>query len=108
MKYILPLLLISLFIACSKKDVKECKISDSKPAQIQTVHVAVEGMSCIGCERLIKNNIMTLDGIKDVTTSYREGKVVIKYDKHKTNVDAIKQKIVEKKYKVVKSYSYNQ
>ncbi len=58
----------------------------------------VSGMSCEGCEIHIETELKKLLGISYAKAYHKEGKVEVKYDKNKVNIQTIKQKIASSGY----------
>ena len=48
-----------------------------------TVNINVEGMSCGGCEKSIRNALLEHDGVKEVNASHESGVVAIDFDEAK-------------------------
>ena len=61
----------------------------------------VEGMTCVGCEAPVENEVNKLDGIISVKTSYENANTVVEYDKTKVDRAAIISAISSTGYKVV-------
>ena len=53
----------------------------------------VEGMTCGGCEKSIRNALLERDGVSDVTASHENGVVVIEFDDSKIQAGGLKQAI---------------
>jgi mercuric ion transport protein len=68
---------------------------------VQELNFNVEGMTCAGCEENVKHAVNGLPGILEVTANYEEGTANVKYDKSKTNKQAIIEAIDATGYKVV-------
>lgn len=58
-----------------------------------SIHFNVEGMSCGGCEKSIRNALLTHDGVKEVNPSHANGTVDIEYDDARVAPDTLKQAI---------------
>jgi copper chaperone len=57
------------------------------------INVNVEGMSCGGCEKSIRNALLEHDGVKEVKASHETGVVSIDFDEAKIAQDKLKQAI---------------
>ena len=68
----------------------------------EKLNIKVKGMFCTGCEASIKNALLSLEGISDVTASYNNGEVIITYDKTLVTVKDIEDKITNLDYEIVK------
>lgn len=108
MKKVLLLLALPLFIiACQGKGDK--KQSGTEPAaqvevapeNIQFVEIAVEGMTCTGCENTVEKSVMALDGVMDVEASHINKTALVKYDKTRANPDDMMTKINDKGYEAL-------
>lgn len=75
-------------------------IADSK--NIQKVELAIQGMTCVGCESNVNHIVSNIDGVIETNSNYKTGKAVIKYDSTKTSVKNITEKIDETGYKVLR------
>ncbi|NVO20995.1 MAG: heavy-metal-associated domain-containing protein [Bacteroidetes bacterium] len=102
MKTLISILFVS-FLAFS------CSSNSSKPVQAatsavsvtnKTINLAVDGMTCTGCENTIKEAVGKVAGVSEVTASHTEGLAVVKYDSTKTNVKTISDAITEAGYTV--------
>jgi copper chaperone len=54
----------------------------------------VEGITCGGCEKSIRNALLSNTGVKEATASHKTGIVDIEYDESKVAQDQLKQAIV--------------
>jgi copper chaperone CopZ len=96
-------------IGCQTQTKKETKTTPPpveqamiNPAQDAVVfELAVEGMTCTGCEETIKNSVNTLDGIQWIKATHTDGKVVLAMTQSNPDTTGVKQKIEESGYKVV-------
>jgi copper chaperone CopZ len=66
---------------------------------MKSVQIKTTGMSCTGCEGLVKEMVSALDGVKTVKPSFKKELVEVKFDETKTNAEDIKAKIKEAGYK---------
>jgi copper chaperone CopZ len=62
---------------------------DSQKAKAVTCTLKVSGMTCAGCEVAVRLAARKVDGVKDVTVSYANGKAEVTYDPAKTSPAAI-------------------
>jgi mercuric ion transport protein len=70
---------------------------------IYDVSLAVEGMTCTGCEEGIKHAAMELPGVLSATADYHAGKATVKFDKSTSSKEDIIAAINATGYKVVSS-----
>lgn len=68
----------------------------------EKLNIKVKGMFCTGCETRIKNALLSLDGIFEVTASYANGEVKVTYDKNLISPKDIEDKITSLDYEIVK------
>jgi copper ion binding protein len=66
---------------------------------VKEVKIKTLGMSCTGCEGLVKEMVSELDGVKSVKPSFKKELVEVKFDESKVKVEDIKKKINEAGYK---------
>lgn len=57
------------------------------------IELNVEGITCGGCEKSIRNALMEQNGVAEATASHENGIVKIDYDDSKFQADALKQAI---------------
>lgn len=58
--------------------------------------LTVEGMTCGGCAAAVKMAATGVDGVKDATVSFEEGRAEVTYDASKTTPEVIAQVVSEK------------
>jgi copper chaperone CopZ len=91
-------------IACSnggsKKVVKEVKPAVEENSKTVAVELAVQGMSCTGCEQTIQSGIGSLKGIKQVKADYKTGKAFVEYIPELADTNSMKEKITSSGYVV--------
>jgi sulfite exporter TauE/SafE/copper chaperone CopZ len=57
-----------------------------------------DGMHCGSCEKIIKRQIMKVDGVKDAAVDYATQEGWVEFDSSKTDIDAILDSVEEKDY----------
>lgn len=62
---------------------------------MKTEQINVEGMSCGHCVETIENTLGKINGVNQVQVSLENKKVSVDFDESQTNVDTIKEKIVD-------------
>ncbi len=103
MKKTLILLLFSLLVAACQtgsKEEQKAPADSLAPAELTSIEIQIEGMTCTGCENTVMAGIRELDGIQDVSASFEEGLAKVSFDASKTNFEAMKEKIEKKGYTV--------
>lgn len=67
---------------------------------LQTVIFDISGMTCTSCEEHVKHAVNELPGIVEVVSSYEEGNAIVKFDRSKSNTEALKIAIHKTGYKI--------
>ncbi len=77
-------------------------IQKAQPDSLKSItsRLAVEGMSCTGCENTIASAVMQLGGVIQVKADYQKGDVVVTYDTTLVDLSSISQAIEDKGYSV--------
>lgn len=76
-------------------------------SDIQSVEFKISGMTCTGCEALVKHELNKLEGIIEVLVSYEKRNAIVKYDQSKTNAEEIEKAINSTGYKVINQEQTN-
>ena len=58
-----------------------------------SIQFNVEGMTCGGCEKSVRNALMDKDGVSEVVASHTAGTVKVDFDDSKIQQAALKQAI---------------
>ncbi|NOY37597.1 MAG: heavy-metal-associated domain-containing protein [Chlorobi bacterium] len=66
-----------------------------------TIVIHTGGITCTGCENIIKGGIQTLPGIAKVSASYNDSMITVTFDSVQTSVSAIDPVIMAKGYQVL-------
>ncbi len=99
MKNLLFIALIAAFIAgCSGKSSSTDKAQSTVAVADKTVTLAIEGMTCTGCENTIQEAVTKIDGVKSIKASHLDSTAVVSFDASKTSVAAIGEAITEAGY----------
>ena len=64
----------------------------------KTITLAVEGMTCTGCENTVQEAVTKIPGVSSIKASYLDSTAVISFDSTKTSVAAIGDAITEAGY----------
>lgn len=59
------------------------------------INISVEGITCGGCEKSIRNALLERAGVTEVNASHKTGVVAIDYDDSQIQQDQLKQAIVD-------------
>jgi copper chaperone CopZ len=74
-------------------------LASTQPGSLETVTVAVEGMTCESCEVPIKATLGETPGVRSAVVSFKNGNARVEYDPAQTNLDKIKSAINSTGYK---------
>ncbi len=97
MKQLIFIFLVAAFVAgCSGKSASDK--SSQASAATKTMTLAVEGMTCTGCENTIQEAVTKIDGVTSVKASHLDSTAVVSFDTTKTSVEAIGDAINEAGY----------
>lgn len=107
MKKILSLLFISfIMFSCTSQGEKASSEQQSEAIQsidtanLETIEIAVYGMTCSGCERTVQTAVGKLPGVQSVTASHMDSTAIVTFDKTKANFEDMKASITDKGYEV--------
>ena len=53
------------------------------------ITIKTKGMHCVSCERIIKDAILNLNGVKDAKIDYTTEKTIIEFDPSQTDIKTI-------------------
>ena len=67
---------------------------------MEQLTLTVTGMTCGGCENAVRRVVSTIDGVKSVTPSHKENRVVVDYDATKATREQITRAIRQAGYTV--------
>jgi copper chaperone CopZ len=96
-KFILLSALILIGFSCNNEGTKSGKTGVPAMARIE---VSINGMTCTGCEQIIKSNVEKLDGIKSVEAAYKLNKAIVEFDSEIVDTTKIRTAITRSGYKV--------
>lgn len=94
-------LLTIIMVSCNSNPDKQT--ATSKEVAVianKTITLAVEGMTCTGCENTVKEALAALPGVDEVTASHTEGTALVKFDSTMTDMVAISAAITDAGYTV--------
>ena len=74
------------------------------PANLETIEIAVFGMTCGGCESTVQTAVGKLPGVQSVKASHTDSTAIVKFDPGQTNFEAMKAAITDKGYHVEDYY----
>ncbi|RUT73115.1 mercuric transport protein MerTP [Ancylomarina longa] len=70
-------------------------------ADIQTIKLDIEGMTCDACDSHVAYAAQEVDGVIEAKADHKTGTAEVKFDKSKTSAETIIQSIDKTSYKVV-------
>ena len=97
-------LILFLSVACGNSLNQENNREQDEsfnPANLQTIEVAVYGMTCEGCERAVQGAVGSLKGVKEVSASHTDSLAIVTFDKTVSSFQDIKTAIDGKGYEAV-------
>lgn len=80
---IIVVMLASALLACNSAPKQATDSAKANPAKVQvnkTITLAVDGMTCEGCENTVKESVEKLPGIASAKASFKDKLVVIAFD----------------------------
>lgn len=98
---LLTLINVPILISCNSSNTKPKKVIVVKASNIVQKNVGVNGMTCVGCEVTLEENISKIEGVVSVKASHKENKVTIAFDSTKTAIKTIKKTIKELGYRPI-------
>ncbi|MCF6169308.1 cation transporter [Lutibacter sp.] len=96
---ILTVINVSVTTSCSSSNKKSEKVIVIKESDIVREKIGVNGMTCVGCEVTLEDNISKIEGVVSVKASHTEKEAIIEFDSTKTNINTITKTIKESGYK---------
>ncbi len=85
---------------------KEVASTNVDGPNLKRIDFNIDGMTCSSCENHINHSIGLLEGVASVNTSYEKGSIEVKYDKSKTNIEAIKKAINSTGYNIIEQTNH--
>jgi copper chaperone CopZ len=100
-KIMIFLLLAFVAFACNSNQTEKKDVASTSTAVAnKTINLAIEGMSCEGCENTIKEAVGGVNGVMEVTASFKTGEALVKFDSTKTDIKSISNVITDAGYVV--------
>lgn len=62
--------------------------------QVETITYQVSGMTCVSCEAHVTHGIVEVAGVIDASADYETGEAVVRFDRERTNDEAIRRAII--------------
>ncbi len=98
MKHLIFILLVAALVAgCTGKSTSD-NASQAAATATKTMTLAVEGMTCTGCENTVQEAVSKIAGVTSVKASHLDSTAVVSFDTTKTSLAAIGDAINEAGY----------
>lgn len=94
--------LLTAIVACSGA-FNDLKTQSASAAQVKTVSIPVEGMSCVSCAARVKRTLKGIDGVQQVEVSLERREVTVQFSSEKVTPERLEAAISELGYKAGKS-----
>lgn len=108
MKNILTLLLVTFIIfSCGSTQEKTTSnvetetVKSIDPANLETIEIAVNGMTCSGCERTVQTAVGNITGVQSVKASHLDSTAIVTFDKTKATFEEMQAAITDKGYEAL-------
>ncbi len=100
MKNLLAIILIAAFMGgCAGKSTQTDDAAQTATAVAnKTCTLAVEGMTCSGCENSVQEAVTKIAGVTEITASHLDSTAVVSFDSTITSISAIGAVIAESGY----------
>jgi copper chaperone CopZ len=102
------LILLSIFLvsaiiySCNGKKTSQADTPTTElKVDLQTYNIAIEGMTCTGCEQTIQNSVLAIEGVDSISASHLAKSAIVSFDPQKTDTSAIKEAITKSGYEVL-------
>lgn len=102
MRYFTLLLLVTLF-ACNSSNSKSSEASIEHETVL--AEIAIEGMTCGGCEQTITANLDLIDGVETKKVSHLDKNAIVEYDKALADTSSLFEAIRKSGYTVIAYHS---
>ena len=89
----------SFLTSCNSSDKKSEKVIVVKESDIVREKIGVNGMTCVGCEVTLEENILKIEGVVSVKASHTKKEAIIEFDSTKTDINTISKTIKESGYR---------
>lgn len=90
-------------ILASSGALTELKAQGSSAAQVKTVAIPTEGMSCVSCAARVKRTLKGIEGVQHVEVSLERRETVVRFAPAKVTPERLEAAINELGYKAGKS-----
>ena len=66
---------------------------------MKEIKLKIEGMHCTGCSSRLENVLNNTDGVESAAVSFKEKQAIITYNESQTDIEQIKQVIIDAGFK---------
>jgi len=92
-------LVAAILTSCAGKSTSTGEASEAATAVAnKTITLAVEGMTCTGCEGTVQESVGKIAGVASVKASHLDSTAVVSFDSTQTSIAAIGAAITEAGY----------
>jgi len=92
-------LLAAVFAGCSGKSAATDNTAAAKAADAnKTVTLAIEGMTCSGCENTVQESVTKIAGVTAIKASHLDSTAIVSFDSTLTSITAIGDAVTEAGY----------
>lgn len=103
---LLLIVAVVLFASCAgnpgeKTNSGEAEETATEQENMQTILLAVEGMTCSGCEIAVVNSLTRIEGVSHADASHSQGTASVTFDPGTVNVNSLLQAIEGAGYQAV-------
>ena len=74
--------------------------SPNVPAPARTVELVIDGMTCGGCVRSVKNVLESIQGVTSAEVSLEKAQATVTYDPAKADVNRMREAVTDAGYQV--------
>jgi len=101
-KISIVLVMFALAISCQNRTTdKQDDTAITEDLSAVKYEIAIEGMTCTGCEETIEGGVMKIDGVESIEASHTDGKALVVFYSEKTDTTAISESITKSGYSVL-------
>ena len=92
------IMLASIIVGCSGKSTSTDNVTGVSAVANKTATLAIEGMTCTGCENTVQEAVTKIAGVSEVKASHLDSTAVVSFDSTQTSLTAIGDAITEAGY----------
>jgi copper chaperone CopZ len=96
--FFIVFLLAAFMVGCSGKSTSTDNATGVAGVSNKTATLAIEGMTCTGCENTVQEAVTKIAGVSEVKASHLDSTAVVSFDSTQTSLTAIGDAITEAGY----------